>query len=106
MQVDDKKDVILPGTVVLQYVNDDETWAAIVVGDHMKCRLDNAQQEKFENRPDEYHICLILGIFLGYNKTWSIFSREDDLDYLFPNYRLERRGKATPIDLAEEIQLF
>ncbi len=90
------------GTVVVQYVNDDERFVGVVVGDHMANRLH--ERYKYSLHSGRYHICLLLGWFEDFSHDWSIFSKKLWAPS-FPQYVTGNKKTATPAELTEEIAL-
>lgn len=94
------------GTVVLQYVNDNEHCVAVVVGNHMADRLDQDNREKFERhllKDEKYHIILVLSYFNDFNDSWSMLPKAKS--FQFPTYIAEAKRTATKADLSTEIAL-
>lgn len=95
----------LPGTVVLQSVNDGERCVAVVVGDHMIDRLSKRDRELFEMHRDNgrFHILLVLSYFCDHDDRWSTFAKY--AGFRFPTYIVEEKRTATRADLSNEIAL-
>lgn len=93
------------GTVVLQYINDDERCVAVVVDEKMADRLEGNYRERFEMHRDsgEYHILLVLGHFKDYDDRWSGFAKGKA--FQFPTYIAEEKRTATKADLSAHINL-
>lgn len=93
------------GTVVLQYVCDDEHCIAVVVGDHMFDRLDDSDRKRFEMHRENktQHILLVLSYFKQGDNFWSVFSKSKA--FQFPTYIVQDKGTATKADLSTETAL-
>ncbi len=102
MSQDNAVETFSPGTVVAQYVNDNERFVGVVVGDHMIDCLH--EKYKYSLHSGGYHICLLLGWFEDCPQPWSIFS-ERLFSPSFPQYVTGSKKTATPVDLTEEIAL-
>lgn len=101
----EEKITFSPGTVILQYVNDDEYCVAVVVGDHMVDRLRESDRKMFEMHRENgrFHILLVLSYFNNYDDRWSIFAKYGG--FRFPTYTVAEKRTATKADLSVEISL-
>lgn len=103
-KTDNKEVDFSPGSIMLQYVDDDTRFVGMVAGEHMVDALNTRDLEWFNVHDDNrYSIYLILGWFEGRDKRWSIFSNNRDIR--FPSYTIGEKKNATPADLSREIEL-
>lgn len=100
------KGTMKPGTVCLQYVDDDTCFVGVVVGSHMAHKLDTGDRDFYEKRDDKtYNLYLLLGRFENPKPDFNdMFSQR--LPEKFPTYMIGEDRVATPTDLLEEIALF
>ena len=93
------------GTVVLQYLDDDNRCVAVVVDDRMADRLGEEDQRRLQQHQESgrFHILLVLGHFADYGDRWSIFSRDEN--FRFPRYIIAERRTATEADLSAEMRV-
>lgn len=93
-----------PGSIMLQYIDDDTRFVGMVAGEHMVSALNERDLKMFNFHDDDRHaIYLILGWFESYDKRWSIFSKNRDIR--FPSYTIGDKKNATLADLSKEIEL-
>lgn len=106
---EEKKEVsFLPGSVMLQYVNDSVCFVGMVARDRMADRLDARDLRTYNAQKDREDACaiyLILGWFAEDQESrWSIFSGSKKIT--FPSYTVGEKRAATPINFTEELSLF
>ena len=102
-----KKDILNPGTITLQYINDDCSCVGFVIGDEWaEKKLDKENLRIFQMHLGsnyEDYVCLILGWFPRFPCYGGVFG---SVPKIFPSYIAAEKRTATPTTLEKEISFF
>lgn len=107
MNADDGIEIHSPGTIVLQYVDDNTRFIGVVVGEHMCDRLDvrNTETlESFKRNSTLWHCCLIMNLISDFGgKNRMLLAPGIEVAGHFPWYKVAEVRTATATDLRHEI---